>query len=97
MTYESHKWNKEGFTEEVKKGGHEKEKREKIIPLGDSNVSTHIRHRASGLFPRNLEGKVQNTWKKVERCIWKDIGKNLKGYTENLASTALTLQHGSHN
>ena len=51
-------------------------------------MSTQIRHRASRLFPRNLEGKVQNTCEKVERCIWKDIGKNLKGYTENLESTA---------
>ena len=51
----------------------------KIILLGDLNVSTNIRHRASELFPRNLEGRVQNTWKNVERCIWKDTEKNLKG------------------
>ena len=68
------------------KRGHEKQKREKSILLGDSNVSTNIRHRASGLFPRNLEGRAQNTWKKVERCIWKDTEKNLKGYTANLES-----------
>lgn len=71
----------------MKRGGHEKQKREKIILLGDSNVSTNIRPRASRLLPRNLEGRVQNTWKKVCRCIWKDIEKNLKGYTENLKST----------
>ena len=57
----------------MKKGGHKKQKREKIILLGESNVSTNIRHRASGLFPRNLEGRAQNTWKKVERCIWKTL------------------------
>ena len=51
----------------------------KIILLGDLNVSTNIRHRASELFPRNLEGRAQNTWKNVERCIWKDTEKNLKG------------------
>ena len=71
----------------MKRGGHEKQKREKIILLGDSNVSTNIRHRASGLFSRNLEGRAQNTWKKVERCIWEDTEKNLKGYAENLEST----------
>ena len=71
----------------MKRGGHEKQKREKIILLQDSSVSKNIRHRASGLFPRNLEGRAQNTWKKVERCIWKDTEKNLKGYTENLEST----------
>ena len=70
----------------MKRGGHEKQKREKIILLGDSNVSTNIGHRASGLFPRNLEGRAQNTWKKGERCIWKDTEKNLKGYTANLES-----------
>ena len=51
----------------------------KITLLGDLNVSTNIRHRASELFPRNLEGRAQNTWKNVERCIWKDTEKNLKG------------------
>ena len=71
----------------MKREGHEKQKREKIILLGDSNVSTNIGHRASGLFPRNLEGRAQNTWKKVKRCIWKDAVKNLKGYTENLECT----------
>ena len=71
----------------MKKGDREKQKREKIILLGDSNVSSNIRHRASGLFPRNLEGRAQNTWKKGERCIWKDTEKNLKGYTANLRST----------
>ena len=64
-------------------------------------MSTNIRHMASRLFPRNLEGRVQNTWKKVERCIWKDIEKNLKSYTENLDGvhwlSTLTLIHGSHN
>ena len=70
----------------MKRGDHEKQKREKIILLGDSSVSTNIRHRASGLFPRNLEGRAQNTWKKIERCIWKDTEKNLKGYTANLES-----------
>ena len=71
----------------MKRGGHKKQKREKIILLGDSNVSINISHRASGFFPRNLEGRAQNTWKKIERCIWKDTEKNLKGYTENLEST----------
>ena len=71
----------------MKRGGHEKQKREKIILLQDSSVSKNIRHRASGLFLRNLEGRAQNTWKKIERCIWKDTEKNLKGYTENLEST----------
>ena len=71
----------------MKRGGHEKQKREKIILLGDSSVSTNIRHRASGLFPRNLEGTAQNTWKKGERCIERDTEKNLKGYTANLEST----------
>ena len=71
----------------MKRGGHEKQKREKIILPGDSNVSTNIRHRASELFPRNLEGRAQNTWKNVERCIWKDTEKNLKGYTANLEYT----------
>ena len=71
----------------MKRGGHEKQKREKILLLGDSNVSTNIRHRASGLFSRNLEGRAKNTWKKVERCIWEDTEKNLKGYAENLEST----------
>ena len=71
----------------MKRGGPEKQKREKIILLGDLSVSTNIRHRASGLFPRNLEGRAQNTWKKVERCIWKDTEKNLKGYTANLEYT----------
>ena len=71
----------------MKKGGHEKQKREKIILLGDSNVNTNIRHRASGFFLRNLEGRAQNTWKRIERCIWKDTEKNLKGYTTNLEST----------
>ena len=70
----------------MKRGGPEKQKREKIILLGDSSVSTNIRHRASGLFPRNLEGRAQNTWKRIERCIWKDTEKNLKGYTANLES-----------
>ena len=70
----------------MKRGGHEKQKREKIILLGDSSVSTNIRHRASGLFLRNMEGRAQNTWKKIERCIWKDTEKNLKGYTANLES-----------
>ena len=59
----------------------------KIILLGDLNVSTNIRHRASELFPRNLEERAQNAWKKIERCIWKDTEKNLKGYTANLEST----------
>ena len=71
----------------MKRGGHEKQKREKIILPGDSNVSTNIWHRTSRLFLRNLEGRAQNTWKTVERCIWKDIEKNLKGHTENLEST----------
>ena len=71
----------------MKREGYKEEKREKIILLGDSNVSTNIKHRASGLFLRNLEGRAQNTWKKVERCIWKDTEKNLKGHTENLEST----------
>ena len=71
----------------MKRGGHKKQKREKIILPGDSNVSTNIRHRASGLFLRNLEGRAQNTWKRIERCIWKDTEKNLKGYTANLEST----------
>ena len=70
----------------MKRGGHKKQKREKIILLGDSSVSTNIRHRASGLFPRNLEGRAQNTWKRIESCIWKDTEKNLKGYTANLES-----------
>ena len=70
----------------MKRGGPEKQKREKIILLGDSNVSTTIKHRASGLFLRNLEGRAQNTWKRIERCIWKDTEKNLKGYTANLES-----------
>ena len=70
----------------MKRGGHEKQKREKIILLGDSSVSTNIRHRASGLFPRNLEGRAQNTWKKGARRDWKDTEKNLKGYTANLES-----------
>ena len=70
----------------MKRGGHEKQKREKIILLGDSSVSTNIRHRASGLFLRNMEGRAQNTWKRIERCIWKDTEKNLKGYTANLES-----------
>ena len=93
LTYESHKWKKEGFTEEVKRGGHEKQKRERILLLGDSNVSTNIRHRASRLFPRNLEGRAQNTRKKAERCIWKDIGKNLKGYTEHLEIYTIDLHY----
>ena len=92
MTYESHKWKKEGFIE-VKRGGHEKQKRERILLLGDSNVSTSIRHRASRLFPRNLEGRAQNTRKKAERCIWKDIGKNLKGYTEHLEIYTIDLHY----
>ena len=71
----------------MKRGGHEKQKREKIILPGDSNVSTNIRHRTSRLFLRNLEGRAQNTWKKIERCIWKDTEKNLKGYTANLEYT----------
>ena len=71
----------------MKREGHEKQKREKTILLGDSNVSTNIRHRASGLFLRNMEGRAQNTWKKVERDIWKDTVTNLKGYTANLEST----------
>ena len=71
----------------MKRGGHEKQKREKIILLGHSNVSINIRHRASGLFLRNLEGRAQNTWKRIESCIWKDTEKNLKGYTANLEST----------
>ena len=71
----------------MKRGGPEKQKREKIILLGDSNVNTNIRHRASGFFPRNLEGRAQNTWKRIERCIWKDTEKNLKGYTANLEYT----------
>ena len=71
----------------MKRGGHKKQKREKIILLGDSNVSINISHRAPGFFPRNLEGRAQNTWKKIERCIWKDTEKNLKGSTENLEST----------
>ena len=71
----------------MKREGHEKQKREKIILLGDSNVNTNIRHRASGFFLRNLEGRAQNTWKRIERCIWKDTEKNLKGYTTNLEST----------
>ena len=50
-------------------------------------MSTNIRHRASGLFLRTREGRAQNTWKKVERYIWKDTEKNLKGYTANLEST----------
>ena len=85
----------------MKRGGHATQKRKKIIPLGDSNMSSNIRHMASGLFPRNLEGRVQNTCKKVERCIWKDIEKNLKSYTENLDGvhwlSTLTLRHGSLN
>ena len=36
------------------------------------------------VFPRNLEGKAQNTWTQVERWVWKDILKNLKCYTKNL-------------
>ena len=71
----------------MKRGGHEKQKREKIILLGDLNVSINIRHRAFGFFPRNLEERAQNAWKKIERCIWKDTEKNLKGYTANLEST----------
>ena len=71
----------------MKRGGHEKQKREKIILPGDSNVSTNIRHRTSRLFLRNLEGRAQNTWKKIQRCIWKDTEKKLKGYPENLEST----------
>ena len=54
----------------MKRGGHEKQKREKIILLGDLNVSINIRHRAFGFFPRNLEERAQNAWKKIERCIW---------------------------
>ena len=84
----------------MKRGGQEKQKREKIIPLGDSHVSTNIRHRASTMFPRNLEGRAQNTWKEGERCIWKDAEKNLKGYTGNPDGihwlSTLTLTHGSH-
>ena len=85
----------------MKTGGREKQKRKKIIVLEDSNMSANIRHMASRLFPRNLEGRVQNTWKKAERWIWKDIEKNLKSYTENLDGahwlSTLTLRHGSHN
>ena len=35
LIYESYQWNKEGFTEEVKREGYKEEKMEKIILLGD--------------------------------------------------------------
>ena len=87
LTYESDKWNKEGFMEEVKRGGQKEEKNKKSF-YWEIRMWVHrsgTRH--LGCFLGTWKEKYKNTWKKVERCIWKDTGKNLKGYTENLEST----------
>ena len=70
-----------------KKRGGQKEEKSKKSFYWEIRMWVHrsgTRH--LGCLLGTWKEKYKNTWKKVERRIWKDIGKNLKGYTENLES-----------
>ena len=60
-----------------------KKKGRKSFYLETRVRSTKIRHVASRLFPRNLEGKVWNTWKKAGRCVFgKTLGRTSRATVE---------------
>ena len=64
-----------------------KKKRRKSFYLEIRIRSTTIRHVASRLFPRNLKGKLRNTWKKAERCIFgKTLGRTSRATLETWSS-----------